>query len=119
MDSKYLISAVIDDIVRMGSSGDSYDGVTGTFADFSGVNLVNASFRFAMLHGSDFSNANMRGSVLSNADVAWCDFSGTDLTDAVIVDSDFTGAVYNSRTIWPIGFDPIANGCIKEDDYGY
>lgn len=63
--------------------------------DLTRVILARTNLSTTRLNGADLSSANLRAADLSNAD----------LTNAILND-----ARYDSRTIWPEGFDPVAAG---------
>ena len=69
-------------------------------ADFSGADL-----RRAILLNAKFENTVLRGAYLGNATLQDLDLSTADLKDA-----DLRDAAYNSKTIWPPGFDVQAAG---------
>ncbi|MBT3667945.1 MAG: hypothetical protein HN548_10755, partial [Opitutae bacterium] len=73
---------------------------TTVFSDGTG-NGVNLSGTGAVLMG-DFSSSNFYN----------VNLFGVNLSNANIIGATFTGANYDSQTVWPAGFDPIAAGAI-------
>ena len=71
-------------------------------ANFEDARLMNADLRYAYLGGADFRGANLSGAHLSGAHL-----SGADLWLA-----DLSGATYDSKTIFPHGFDPVEQDMI-------
>ena len=57
--------------------------------------------------------ADLSGANLVGADLSETNLCGADLRDANLIRVDLTGARYDSRTVWPEGFDPRAAGAIK------
>ncbi len=73
---------------------------TTVFSDGNG-NGVNLSGTGAVLSG-DFSSSNFYN----------VNLFGVNLSNSNIIGATFTGANYDSQTVWPAGFDPIAAGAI-------
>jgi hypothetical protein len=82
-------------------------GATLRHADFFFTHLEGADLTEALLEGADFFEALTSNARLVDADVSNIDFSLTDPSDF-----DLVGAKADSRTIWPEGFDPAAEGVI-------
>jgi uncharacterized protein YjbI with pentapeptide repeats len=79
-------------------------------ASLSGANLSEADLSGANLYRANLSNANLLFTWLKGADLIEADLSGVDLSGA-----DLSNAGWESGTIWPDGFDPIAAGAVKVD----
>ena len=81
--------------------------------------LDEASFRRADLRGADLANASCKKADLFGANLGLDELGGptsvegTNFTDACLERTDFTGAIYNDRTIFPVGFDPLQRGLRK------
>ena len=97
-------------------------------ADFSGADMYWTFLFRANCEGGDFRNSRLSGVVLDGANLRRADFTGAyvsydniqhpsslieaDLTGAVLDRVDLKGSRYNKHTIFPLGFDPIANGMV-------
>lgn len=83
-------------------------------ADLSWINLQNTFLRWANLQGAELLGANLQG-----ADFSWANLQGAELKDIKYDDKTiFSGAYYDSKTIFPDGFDPKAHGMRKVDEHG-
>ena len=93
---------------------DNLGGVT-TLHD---VDLSGANLRDAEIHGAEFIGARLIG-----ADLRGCRgdktppdrptrFDGANLSDARLGGARLTGAQYDSRTVFPRGFDPTTAGMV-------
>jgi uncharacterized protein YjbI with pentapeptide repeats len=79
-----------------------------TDADLSGADLISAVLPGANLTDADLSGATLTG-VLNGATLTNATLMGADLSSATLI--AVTGAAkYNSLTILPAGFDPVAAG---------
>jgi len=104
-------------------------------AFLQGANLKNANFfrsnlRSADLRGADLvetslQETNLEGAILSYARMRKADLRGANLTNAKLDSADLRNAIltktkFNSNTVWPDGFDPVAAGAIfvEETDPG-
>jgi uncharacterized protein YjbI with pentapeptide repeats len=81
-------------------------------ADMSGCTLERASLITAFMMRTV-----LRGAVLTNSRAISCQFDGADLRAAKLDGADLNGAsligaVYDSETVWPSGFDPVAAGAV-------
>jgi uncharacterized protein YjbI with pentapeptide repeats len=74
-------------------------------ANLSKAKLMGANLRVANLTNAKLTDANLKNAKLINARLSGADLTGADLTGAVL-----KGAMYDSTTIWPAGFDPVAAG---------
>ncbi len=81
------------------------------YANLNGVNLHLANMHRSDLWGSDFRDADLRLADLSYANVGNADFSGAKLAGV-----NLDGARYNSRTLWPTGFNPLDWGARFEGE---
>lgn len=82
--------------------------------DLSGANLQNANLSEAnlttsFLRGVNLRFANLYGANLIQADCRDANFSGVDLGN-----TNLQMALYNKRTVWPRGFEPLAAGALME-----
>ena len=86
----------------------------GPVADLTGAILTDSNLSNTDLVGANLTNALLNGVHLANADLYNANLSGADLTDANLLNADLTGVIgsakYNSATILPAGFDPVAAG---------
>jgi len=81
------------------------DGCSFAKADLRGARIRNVSFRNADMRGARFSLDEMnKGMALRHVD----------FTNANLDGADFTGAIYDSGTIFPVGFDPAERGLTPE-----
>ena len=83
--------------------------------DFVDINLSHANLSKARLnHRVDFFDANLAYADLSYADLTDAALFHTNLTNANLTGANLTGVIgaakYNSATILPAGFDPVAAG---------
>jgi uncharacterized protein YjbI with pentapeptide repeats len=90
------------------------------YVDLTGANLSSADFTEAWIFRSNFTGAN-----LTNAKLNGTNFAETELKFALLNGADFTGsklganfsgAKYDTKTIWPEGFDPEEAGAILIKD---
>ena len=84
-------------------------------ADLSGAFLLGAQLSGMLCAGTSFRNANLTRAELREADLSGADLRGADLSGANLLGTDLSGALYNSRTIWPAGFDPRAHGARADE----
>jgi uncharacterized protein YjbI with pentapeptide repeats len=93
-------------------------------SDMSKGSFVHATLKAANLTGAklaqaDLSGADLRDALLDNADLtgaslAKADLRLTSLKSAALAGADLTGALYDEKTVWPDGFDPVKAGAVKE-----
>jgi uncharacterized protein YjbI with pentapeptide repeats len=97
-------------------------------ADFSNANLYWTYLFRANCEGTNFRNSRLIGVVLDGSNFRRADFTGAyisydnilhpsslieaDLTGALLNGVNLKGSQYNHRTIFPLGFDPSANGMV-------
>ena len=62
------------------------------------------------LQGADLRGRNLWGADLRQANLRDADLRGANLGGALLARADLTGAVYDHRTVWPVGFNPRAHG---------
>jgi len=87
-------------------------------ADLRGANLAGAQLQEANLVGAQLDGATLAGAQLQHADLA-----GASLKAATLSDGDSGRSPANlqraradHRTVWPVGFDPIAAGVVFVDE---
>ncbi len=71
--------------------------------DFGGASLERVDLQWAVLRGARFDGASLKAVMLANANVIGADFGQARLELVTL-----TGAVADGSTIWPPGFDPVA-----------
>ena len=86
-------------------------------SDFSLVNLTSADLTSADVSNTILTSANLTGAIfvgvdLSQSDLSGSTVSGADFSGADVSVVDWTGVLYNGATIFPSGFDPVANGLV-------
>ena len=82
-------------------------------ADLSGCNFENADLSGAALQDSKLVGANLRNAKLGLDNLGGhTRLQGADLSGAQLHGADFRGAKYDSRTLFPTGFNPEQAGCI-------
>ncbi len=98
-------------------------------ADFQFLRLEDlymngCDLRQALFMGASFFGVSMERADLRDAEFEGCNLGDTNLQYALLQGADFTGAVlrkanfnfkfafYDARTVFPIGFDPVAAGMI-------
>ncbi|WNG53420.1 NACHT domain-containing protein [Archangium gephyra] len=79
------------------------------FADLRHANLEEAVLTDTVLFRADLSDAFLRGASLEGADL--CE---ANLCDASLEGANLRRALYDMRTKWPEGFDPVAAGAILQ-----
>ena len=103
-----------------------------SFADLSNADLSFADLRAANLSFADLLAANLLSADLLSADLSFADLSFADLSDANlsganlsaanlfsvfnINNATFTASTYNTATLFPGGFNPLAAGMIFVPD---
>lgn len=79
-------------------------------ADLAMVNLQKSFLNYANMRNARLCGSDLRGAMLSYTNLQGADLRGADLRDTRIIDATFTsliGAIYDVRTRWPDGFDPL------------
>ena len=84
-------------------------------ADLEGADLRNVNLCLTNLEGASLARARLEGATLGGAylrgvDLRHADLRGASLKSAVLHNADLTGALYDARTEWPAGVDPVARG---------
>ena len=87
-----------------------------SFVDLTNANVTSADVSRTILTSADLTGAVFVGSDLSQSDLSGSIVFGTDFTGVDVSSVDWTGVVYNGATIFPTGFDPVANGLILTPD---
>ena len=85
------------DLSDQNLSGSQFDRTTIFSSGGNGVNLSNT-----LGTGADF----------SALDLSFVNFQGVNLTGVNLTDTNLSSAQYNSFTIWPVGYDPDAQGAM-------
>jgi len=88
--------------------------------DLSDQNLNGSQFDRTTIfssggNGVNLSNTLGTGADFSALDLSYVNFQGVNLTGVNLTDTNLSSAQYNSFTIWPIGYDPDAQGAIRTD----
>ena len=78
--------------------------------DIQGGSYAETNFKHAQLSEARISRANFKGSSLEHANLSGARLHEVDLTGAHLDQTKLTGTCYDSKTIWPEGFDPVAAG---------
>jgi uncharacterized protein YjbI with pentapeptide repeats len=91
---------------------------------FSGARLDDAALDRTTAVATSFDKASLRRALLRDAQLPGTSFSGADLTGAYLQGADLrsavlegallSGAYYDHETQWPIGFDPITAGAMRD-----
>ena len=84
----------------------------GPWIDFSKQNLSGKVFNNLDLMGANFTNSNLQNSHFAGTRMEGVVLSGANLSNAYLSGANLSGAFYTANTIWPFGFDPIAEGAI-------
>jgi uncharacterized protein YjbI with pentapeptide repeats len=90
-------------------------------ANFSGANLSGSTFMDVDFSGTKFAGTTLcaavfKGVSLDGTDFQEADVTGADLGGAYNLNgASFVGAKYDSRTVWPEGFDPRSTEAISLD----
>jgi hypothetical protein len=87
-------------------------------ADLFGADLRGADLGGVLLSEADLSGADLSAANLADADLSHANLCGADLTAADLTGADLTGARYDSRTLWPAGFDPDSHGARRTSTGG-
>jgi uncharacterized protein YjbI with pentapeptide repeats len=88
-------------LLRANLKGTNLDG-----ANLNGAYLAWTYLSEATLKGADLGDADLAGAGLVEADLSGANLCGTNLTRADLSGVKLAGASYDSRTIWPEGFEP-------------
>jgi len=71
--------------------------------------MVQADLRRTNLKNASLFQADLRGAILTGAQLA-----GADLTECDLTNADVSHAVFDDRTRWPDGFDPLDGGAVQD-----
>ncbi|MDA0166010.1 pentapeptide repeat-containing protein [Solirubrobacter ginsenosidimutans] len=101
-------------------AGGRFRGAEFVYAALRDAKLDDADLEGASLSGSNLAGASLSGANLANASLTRADLSASHLDGARFGGADFRSARlgnarYDSDTVWPNGFDPVAAGaaCIS------
>ncbi len=76
-----------------------------------GVNLQGANLSGTKLESAFLINANLQDASLRGAKMEYAFLTGANLKNADLRDANLQNTYYDSSTVWPDGFDPVAAGC--------
>jgi len=88
-------------------------GANLSFSDLSFANLTGADLSFARLPFADLSGADLSFADLDDSDLRNANLSGAKLSNIKLSKTALAGALYDSFTIFPMGFDEAAAGMIS------
>ena len=79
--------------------------------------LTGANLRYAILVGANLRYVEMAGANLNYANLSYANLRQANLLGANLLGANLTntyidGALYNTKTVWPKGFDPKAAGAV-------
>jgi uncharacterized protein YjbI with pentapeptide repeats len=84
-------------------------------ADCTECNFAGALLRGVVLDEATLTEVNLEGTrLLRNNMGTSCSLLGADLRDANLATTVFTGCEYDSSTLFPAGFDPVARGMVRK-----
>jgi uncharacterized protein YjbI with pentapeptide repeats len=136
-DTEIDIDLELCDLRNADFRGQQLEGLDFSDTDLRGADFSNADLYWTYLfrancEGTNFRNSRLSGVVLDGANLRRSDLTGAyisydnlngssslieaDLTDALMEGADLRGSRYNRKTIFPLGFDPIANGMVLVDE---
>jgi uncharacterized protein YjbI with pentapeptide repeats len=84
-------------------------------ADLRGADLSTASCRDVTFYMADLRGANLSGADLRSSNLRQAQLHGANLAEAQLEEANAM-AVYDEKTVWPTGFDPVAAGAILDED---
>ena len=88
------------------------------WVDLFGADCSDASFRNSNLQGANLKSACFRRANFSGATISYdnlgkaSSFAHADLTEAILDSVQMSGTLYDAKTIWPVGFNPLEHGLI-------
>jgi uncharacterized protein YjbI with pentapeptide repeats len=82
-------------------------------ANLSQAYLAWAYLNEATLEGTNLSDADLAGASLQGTDLSEANLAGANLTRANLIGASLAGARYDSRTVWPEGFEPQDCGAVR------
>jgi uncharacterized protein YjbI with pentapeptide repeats len=86
-------------------------------ADFTGADLRGVNLCGAGLSGARFVNADLTGTNFGRDNLAGStNLKGADLRSKTLEDANLNGALFNTATVFPEGFDPVAHGMILTEE---
>jgi uncharacterized protein YjbI with pentapeptide repeats len=86
-------------------------------ADLSSCNFEGAELRGANLTDASLINANLTAANLGLDNLGGAtSLRGANLTNAILDRTNLSGAVFDKRTVFPVGFDPNAAGMILKGE---
>ena len=77
-------------------------------ASLAGADLHDARLNAANLQGAYLWHANLQNADLEDADLQGARLEGASFQGTYLGEANLRGATYDSKTIWPKGFDPVA-----------
>ena len=93
-------------------SGNDYYRSNFSGSNFTGANL-RAGFSEVNFTKAKLTNANLDGAALQGANLTEAILSGANLRNSNLTGAVLSGALYDSQTLWPTGFDPVAAGAVR------
>ncbi len=98
-------------------SGVDLSGLDLREADFRGADLYGTQFMDSLLGRADFSEGtNLGYAKLNGADLSGANLSGANLEGASLERAIAQGAIYDQKTVFPVGFDIAAAGGIAAQE---
>ena len=91
------------------------EGAVLTEVKLKGAILIKADLSGANLSGANLNGANLSGASLRGANLIGANLSGTNLSGANRPLAKLPEAIYDNKTKWPDGFDPVSAGATKVD----
>jgi len=87
------------------------------FTDLRGLEFYDAQLAWTDFYGAHLDGAKLWGAVLRHAKLDHAilvnaNLRGAKLEDSSLDGADLTGAIFDSDTVWPAGFDPLAHGAV-------
>jgi uncharacterized protein YjbI with pentapeptide repeats len=119
-ESATLESFVIPGLTTL--RGRSFRNATMYWAMMAGADLSGCNFEGAELRGANLRDACLIGANLCRANLSVDNLGGTtslhgaNLTNAVLDGANMSGAMFDRRTVFPVGFDPSAAGMVAESE---
>ena len=90
----------------------NFSGSILTNADLVGADLTGANLSGTDLRGANLTGANLTGADLTGAYLSRADLRGANLSSTNLLDTQFKVTIYDSKTIFPEGFDYQGSGAI-------
>jgi|GEM_PF-1321043 len=92
------------------------DNVMFNRADLTNSKLSLSKIADTSFFGACLYKASFCGATISNIDFSFANLSAAYLKELDLSNSMFEGAIYNSSTLFPVGFDPIEAGMMHESN---